>query len=251
MQKRTQRRSPIRKAKDRATATLLERARVPMADVIRETTRLWRQAHLTYDQAIQVSKYARAKLELERPTVRPTMVDRLSRGEERTLIARAYRARGARGLLVKTLLFSGARVSEFVNLKVSDVFFEECMLRIRKGKGKKGRMVPILPALSQELATYLGDRETGYLFETRSATAFSPRRVQQIIKETAAAAKITKRVYPHLLRHTVAQHLLEGGMSLEQVQRFLGHAKISTTQIYAASSPAMIQESYMRALEGR
>lgn len=244
MPKRSQRRSSNRNAKVRSKRT-------PVSAVIRETTRLWRQAHLTYDQAIQVSKHVRARLELERPAKRPTAVERLSRDEERKLIARAYRARGARGLLVKTLLFSGARVSEFVGLKVSDFYFEESMLRIRKGKGKKSRAVPILPALAQELKTYLDGREAGYLFETRSATGFSPRRVQQIIKETAASAKIGKRVYPHLLRHTVAQHLLEGGMPLEQVQKFLGHAKIDTTQIYAASSPAMIRESYQRALEGR
>src|SRR5687767_4848027 len=136
MSKSGQRRSSIRKAK-----VLPKRPPVPMAAVIRETTRLWRQAHLTYDQAIQVSKYARARLELERPAKRPTVVDRLSRDEERKHIARAYRAQGARGLLVKTLLFSGARVSEFVALKVADFFFGECMLRIRKGKGKKGRAV--------------------------------------------------------------------------------------------------------------
>lgn len=220
-----------------------------MATVVRETTHLWRRFHLTYDQAIQVAKYVRARLELERPDKRPTVVDRLTRDEERRLVARAYRARGARGLMVKTLFLSGLRVSEFVNLKVGDFLFEERMLRVRKGKGNKGRSVPILKSLAQELKTYLGKREAGYLFETRSAAAFSPRRVQQIVKETAAAAKIGKRVYPHLLRHTVAQQLLEGGMPLEQVQRFLGHAKIVTTQVYAASSPAMIRESYERALE--
>ena len=220
-----------------------------MATVVRETVQLWRRYHLTYNQAIQVSKHVRARLELERPDTRPTVVDRLSGDEERRLIARAYREPGARGLLVKTLFLSGLRVSEFVNLKVADFFFEERMLKVRKGKRGKGRAVPILKSLAQELKTYLGKREAGYLFETRSAAAFSPRRVQQIVKETAAAAKIRKRVYPHLLRHTVAQQLLEGGMPLEQVQRFLGHAKIVTTQVYAASSPAMIRESYERALE--
>ena len=61
--------------------------------------------------------------------------------------------------------------------------------------------------------------------------------MQQMIKETAADAKITKRVYPHLLRHSVARTLLERGMPLEQIQKFLGHAKLETTQIYAESSP--------------
>jgi integrase/recombinase XerD len=221
---------------------------VPLAKVISRTEHLWRRFHLSYDQAIQVAKHVRGRLLLERPAKRRTVVDRLSREEERKLVAHAYRAPGPRGLLVKTLLLSGARVSEFVAIRVDDFFFEECMLRIRKGKGGKQRVVPVLPELAQELRTHLGDREAGALFETRSSKAYSPRRVQQIIKEVAATAGITKRVYPHLLRHTVAQHLLEGGMPLEQVQKFLGHAKIETTQIYADSSPAMIQDSYRRAL---
>jgi integrase/recombinase XerD len=100
------------------------------------------------------------------------------------------------------------------------------------------------------LRTHLGNRATGYLFETIHHTRYSPRRIQQIIKETAAEAKITKRVYPHLLRLSVATTLLERGMPLEQIQKFLGHSKLETTQIYAESSPEMIKESYQKALAG-
>ncbi|MFQ6027565.1 MAG: tyrosine-type recombinase/integrase [Dehalococcoidia bacterium] len=84
----------------------------------------------------------------------------------------------------------------------------------------------------------------------QGATPYSPRRIQQIVKETAAEAKIAKRVYPHLLRHWVATTLLERGMPLEQIQKLLGHSKLETTQIYAESTPEMIKESYQRALGG-
>jgi integrase/recombinase XerD len=79
---------------------------------------------------------------------------------------------------------------------------------------------------------------------------YSPRRIQQIIKETADEAKITKRVYPHLLRHSVATTLLDRGMPLEQIQKFLGHAKLETTQIYAETSIERIKKSYQKALGG-
>jgi integrase/recombinase XerD len=102
--------------------------------------------------------------------------------------------------------------------------------------------------LAQELRTYLGRRRTGYLFETNRHDVYSPRRIQQIVKETAALAKIRTRVYPHLLRHTVATTLLERGMPIEQIQKFLGHARLETTQVYAEATPAMIQASYRRAL---
>ena len=98
------------------------------------------------------------------------------------------------------------------------------------------------------MRTHLGQRTVGYLFETNRATRYSPRRIQQILKETAEQAEITKRVYPHLLRHSVATTLLERGMPIEQIQKFLGHAKLETTQVYAESRPEMIKDSYRRAL---
>jgi integrase len=105
------------------------------------------------------------------------------------LITHAYRMKGERGLLIKALFQTGARVSEFVNLKTEDVFFEEQMILIAKAKGGKSRYVPILPELAQELRTHLGQRAVGYLFETNCATRYSPRRIQQILKETAEQAE--------------------------------------------------------------
>ena len=221
-----------------------------LTSVIAATKKLWRPYHLTYDQTHYVAKEVRRALAIERPKTRKKVVARLSREEERKLIAHAYRVQGARGLLIKTLFQTGARVSEFVNIKGNEVFFEEQMILISKAKGGKSRYVPILPQLAQELRTHLGDRTTGYLFETVQHTPYSPRRIQQIIKETASDAQITKRVYPHLLRHSVATTLLEQGMPIEQIQKFLGHAKLETTQIYAESSAEMIKESYQRAMVG-
>jgi integrase/recombinase XerD len=89
-----------------------------------------------------------------------------------------------------------------------------------------------------------------YRFETIPSTPYAPRRIQQIIKDTADEAKITKRVYPHLLRHAVATTLLEHGMSLEPIQKCLGHSKLETTQIDAESTAEMIQERSQQALGG-
>jgi integrase/recombinase XerD len=199
--------------------------------VIAATKKLWRHYHLTYDQTHYVAKEVRRALAIERPKTRKRVVARLSRDEARKLIAHAYRVQGTRGLLIKTLFQTGARVSEFVNIKADEVFFEEQMRLISKAKGGKSRYVPILPQLAQELSTHLGNRTTGYLFETVQHTQYSPRRIQQIIKETAADAQIAKRVYPHLLRHSGATTLLERGMPIEQIQKFLGHSKLETTQI--------------------
>ncbi|MEE8302020.1 MAG: tyrosine-type recombinase/integrase [Candidatus Tectomicrobia bacterium] len=230
--------------------TLSEEAKsnTDLQAVIKATEKLWRRHHLTYDQTRYIAKEVRRALEIERPQNRVRVVERLSREEERRLIETAYRLTGTRGLLIKTLFQTGARVSEFVSIQVEDVFFEEQMILIRKAKGGKRRYVPILPELAQELRTHLRDRTTGYLFESNRHAAFSPRRIQQLVKETADLAGITKCVSPHVLRHSVATTLLEHGMPLEQIQKFLGHAKLDTTQVYAASTTAMIKESYQQAL---
>jgi integrase/recombinase XerD len=219
-----------------------------LKELIAATTKLWRKHHLTYDQARYVSKEVRKALGIQRLKSRKRVVHRLSRDEEQRLIQQAYKERGERGLLIKTLFQTGARVSEFVSIKVEDFFFEEAMILIAKAKGGKSRYVPILPELAQELRTYLGSRTVGHLFETVRHQPYSTRRIQQIVRETAGRAKIKKRVYPHLLRHSVATTLLERGMPIDQIQKFLGHSKLETTQVYAESSAEMIKDSYRKAL---
>ena len=98
--------------------------------VITATTKLWRQQHLTYDQARYVAKEVRKALAIERTKTRSHVVERLSRDEEKRLIQTAYRDKSQHGLLIKTLFQTGARVSEFINLRVRDFFFEEAMILI-------------------------------------------------------------------------------------------------------------------------
>ncbi len=240
-------RTPSRKTKPKKKEAKASQP-ASLKGLIASTVKLWRKSHLTYDQARYVAKEARAALSITRVKTRKRVVARLSRDEEQRLIQQAYKDKGAHGLLIKTLFQTGARVSEFAGIRVEDLFFDELMVLINKGKGGKSRYVPILAELAQELQTHLGDRQTGYLFETNRHLPYSPRRIQQIVKATAEKAKITKRVYPHLLRHSVATTLLERGMPIEQIQKFLGHSKLETTQIYAESTTEMLKESYRRAL---
>ena len=90
--------------------------------VINATKKLWRQYHLSYDQTRYVSKEVRRALAIERTKIRKRVIARLSREEEERLIKHAYRVKGERGLLIKTLFQTGARVSEFVNIKVEVCF---------------------------------------------------------------------------------------------------------------------------------
>src|SRR3954471_21551838 len=165
----------------------------------------------------------------------------------------AYARGGRTGLLLQTLLETGARVSEFVQIRTEDVSLAERVIVIRRGKGGKGgkrREVPIRRELAQLLQLHMSVRRAGPLFTSRqrgSGTApyvYTRQRVGQIVREVARAAGVTKRVYPHLLRHTVATKLLALGMDITDVQRFLGHESLTTTRLYAETTAAVLRRKF-------
>jgi integrase/recombinase XerD len=222
-----------------------------LAQVIVQTVRLWRKAHLDYDQTKYVVEQVRRRLRLDPPRTRRRSVERLDRAEVERLISSGYRLHSKYGLMIKTLFYTGARVDEFVHLRVEDVHFESepPQVHLTHAKGQASRYVPILPSLAQELRTHLQGRRQGYLFESNRHARYSIRMVQAVITESARAAGIRKRVYPHLLRHSIATILLDSGqVPIDQVQKFLGHLQLSTTQIYAETSVRALGENYLRAL---
>ncbi len=212
------------------------------------TLKIWRKYHLTYEQTKRLVEEVRKKLNLKMKNKKSGVVNRLSKEEAHLLIEQAYRGDGKYGLLVKVLFFTGARVNEFVNIKVEDILFEDNEILIAHGKGNKKRYVPIMPSMSHEIRSYLNGRKIGYLFESIRNTKYSPRRIQQIIKECAQKAGITKPVYPHLLRHSVATILRQKGMPLDLIQKFLGHSNIETTQIYSEAPSDLLKEIYKDSL---
>lgn len=221
-----------------------------LREVVRETVKLWRKHHLTYDQTKHVVEDARRALGLAAPKERRRTVDRLDREEVERLIEAAYRRTSSSGLMVKTLFYTGARVSEFVNLRVVDLHLalDPPQVYIAHAKGGSDGYVPILPTLAQELRTHLAGRRTGYLFESNRHDRYTPRAIQLIVQDTARRAGIEKPVTPHRLRASVATLLLDAGMPLDQVQKFLRHKRIATTQIYAQTSARNMGESYLKAL---
>jgi len=211
-------------------------------------TKIFRKHNLNYDQIHYATKVARKNLNIQRNKTPKQKIDRLSKDDQKKLIQYAYSKKGDTGLLLKTLFFTGTRISEFVNLKIEHFFFEEEIVVIKNDKGDKQRSIPITKTLAQEIQTYIGNRETGYLFESRLHNKYTPRRIQQIVKALAKEAGITKKVHPHLLRHSIATYLLEHGMPLEQIQMFLGHERIENTRIYAKNSTEQIREEFKRAM---
>lgn len=147
---------------------------------------------------------------------------------------------GSRDRAILELLYAcGLRVSELTALRLEEYDADDEFIRVT-GKGGKTRHVPVGRQASEALAAYLakgrpqlvGKRTRSHLFLSRRGTALTRERIRQIIRERAAQAGIDQRVYPHLMRHSFATHLLEHGADLRIIQELLGHADISTTQIY-------------------
>ena len=148
---------------------------------------------------------------------------------------------GLRDKAILELFYAcGTRVSELINLKVNDLFFEDEIIRVF-GKGSKERLIPIGSSAIKWVTDYLKRsrpllmkkyKSENYLFLNSRGSKLSRMGVWKIIDRYVKEAGIEKEVHPHTLRHSFATHLLEGGADLRAVQEMLGHADISTTQIY-------------------
>lgn len=147
---------------------------------------------------------------------------------------------GQRNRTIIEVLFScGLRVSELINLCLSDLFLNEKFIRVM-GKGKKERLVPISESAVKELQYWFMDRnlmkikpgEEDFVFLNRRGGHLTRMMIFTIVRRLAEAAGIEKTISPHTLRHSFATALLEGGANLRAIQDMLGHERISTTQIY-------------------
>ena len=197
---------------------------------------------------------------LENANVRAVKTPRIKRRLPRPLsISEAQRAiadagghdidwLGARDAALLTLLYgAGLRISEALSLKRGDVPLGESLTVL--GKGRKERMVPVLPVLRDAIAVYaekipFAGAPSTPLFLSRRGKAMSPREAQSLMQRLRGRLGLSERATPHALRHSFATHLLQGGGDLRSVQELLGHASLSTTQTYTEIDMRRLMETY-------
>lgn len=186
------------------------------------------------------------------PHVRNALPDVLSTAEVDRLEASIDLSKweGQRNRAIIEVLFScGLRVSELVNLKLSNLYLEEKFVRVT-GKGDKERLVPISSRALDELNAWFADRnamrikpgEEDYVFLNRRGAHLTRTMILIMIKRQAVAAGITKTISPHTLRHSFATALLEGGADLIAIQAMMGHEDIVTTEIYTHIDTSSLRE---------
>jgi len=196
--------------------------------------------------------------ELELPRVEKRLpIEALSRSEVETLLSVPDVADplGIRDRAMIELLYStGIRRTELCRLELSDLKTEKRLLAVRQGKGRKDRVVPVGTRALQWVEKYLGDvrpllalsPDTKALFLSGYGDAFNPQVLGRIVSRYIDHADIGHRGGPHLIRHTCATHMLEGGADIRYIQQLLGHEKLETTAIYTEVSIVQLQAVHAR-----
>ena len=181
----------------------------------------------------------------------------LTRGEVEKLLAqpRGSEPAALRDRALLELMYAcGLRASEAIGLDVTDVDLEDRVLRAR-GKGSKERVVPIGQVAARAVGSYLErgraalvkGRPESHLFVNFRGAALTRQGLYKIVRRHALTAGLADRMSPHTLRHSFATHLLAGGCDLRSVQEMLGHADVSTTQLYTHLSSERLKDVYFRA----
>lgn len=149
-------------------------------------------------------------------------------------------------LLIEMFYSTGCRVSEMINVKISDIDFTNKTIRIM-GKGSKERIVYFGDYASKYLDNYLSKVKCDkYLFTNKKGEKLTINEVEQIVKDIMKHISIKTHVTPHTLRHTFATHLLNNGADIKTVQELLGHANLSTTGIYTHVSSDRLKDIYFK-----
>ncbi|MBE7685750.1 tyrosine recombinase [Tenacibaculum piscium] len=152
--------------------------------------------------------------------------------------------------IIETIFSCGLRVSELINLQLSDLFFNEGYIRVL-GKGNKYRFVPIHSTTISRLNFYINDirpaiipkeKEEDIIFLNRRGSRLSRQMIFMILKELAVKTNLKKSIGPHTLRHSFATYLLKNGADLRVIQQLLGHESITTTEIYVHLDTSYLKE---------
>lgn len=153
--------------------------------------------------------------------------------------------------IIETLYSCGLRVSELINLKSSNIFWEEDYIKV-EGKGNKQRLVPISKTAMKEIKSYFIDERNSldikkgnedFVFLNRRGAKLSRQMIFIMVNKFAADAGVVKNISPHTFRHSFATHLLEGGANLRVIQELLGHESILTTEIYTHLDISYLREA--------
>jgi integrase/recombinase XerD len=223
-------------------------ARTPARRKARQLAKYLRAERPDYAYLKDVFRHLREELGVEVARAPKKLPYVPTEAEIRAFYEAVWKARRAGDvILIKTLLYTGVRVSELVRIRIADVDLDTCRIRITQGKGGKDRVVPFPAAFKETLALHIdAQRRAGavFLFESSWKKPYSDRGVRKILARYTQAAGITASISPHTLRHFLFTWLKAQGIDDALIQPYSGHATRQSLEIYSRLALADAQQRY-------
>jgi integrase/recombinase XerD len=226
--------------------------RTPPKKKARELAKYLRAERPDYPYLKGVFRALRTELEVEVPKAEQRLPEVPTEEELRQFYQVVWQTRNfADMILIKTLFYTGVRVSELVSIRLTEVDVERCQIRINHGKGDKGRQVPFPISFRELLALHMQrmrEKQATYLFESVRKQKYTDRGVRKMLERYAKAAGITRSMSPHKWRHFLFTWLKKQGIDDALIQPYSGHASRQSLEIYSRLSLADAQIEYDQAM---
>lgn len=222
--------------------------RTPASKKAKEIAKLLRGEQPDYNYLKSVFRYLREELEISVPKEGKKLPSVPTSEQMQRYYQAVWKTRNVQDMvLIKTLLYTGVRVSELVNIRLTDVDFERCQIRINSGKGGKDRIVPFPVGFKEVLAMHFDRMEqlsATYLFESSWKRKYTDRGIRKILAKYALKAGLDKSISPHQLRHFLLTWLKKQGIDDALIQPYSGHSSRQSLEIYSRLSIGEAQEAY-------
>jgi integrase/recombinase XerD len=227
--------------------------RTPPKKKAKELAKYFRAERADYSYLKSVFRALREELEISVPRAPQRLPEVPTEEELRRFYQAVWNCRNfADMVLIKTLFYTGVRVSELVAIRMTEVDIERCQIRITQGKGSKDRQVPFPLSFRELLAVHMehmGEKGAVYLFESVRKHKYTDRGVRKMFARYATQAGITRSMSPHKWRHFLFTWLKKEGIDDALIQPYSGHESRQSLEIYSRLSLADAQPSYNQAME--
>ncbi|MDQ5934351.1 MAG: integrase/recombinase XerD [Cyanobacteriota bacterium erpe_2018_sw_21hr_WHONDRS-SW48-000092_B_bin.40] len=220
------------------------------SEAVKKISSIARQHRLSYEEFVSVCQQVRNKLRLTKTKKERQLPEILSMTELKQFFKAVQSCEDLQHeLMLKLLLYTAIRVSELVNIRVSDVDLDACKIFINQGKGSKDRYILFPSGFRLALKSHLkANNQNKYLFESRLNQPYTTRRIQQIVKEYCERSGLRRAVHPHLLRHQMLTYLTSRGISDAKIQLISGHESRKSLEVYQHLSLESVEKEYQQAL---
>lgn len=223
--------------------------RTPVREKAKQFSKQLKQENPDYNYLKEIFRHIRKEMKIEVDKGSPKRLPYVPTEEEINKYYKAvWQSRNMKYVvIVKTLLYTGVRVSELINIKLSDIDLDSCQIRINKGKGDKDRIVPFPNAFMEVLAVHMGNakkEKATYLFESSWKKPYSDRGIRKILQKYSDEAGLKYAISPHKLRHFLFTWMKKKGVDDAMIQPYSGHESRKSLEIYSKLSLSDCQEEY-------